>query len=349
VAASLNRTNVPEAVYRNMVKQIRAGLPLLWRYLKLRKKLMGVKELAYHDLYVSIVPKVDWPFPFETCRKLIEASTKPLGADYVKIIAMAFDKRWMDVLPTAGKRSGAYMSGGAYDVHPYMLLNHNNDYDGLSTMTHELGHAAHSWLANKRQPYHNAGYPTFTAEIASTLNEDLLRLYMLADEKDKKRRLYLLGQYLEGWRTTVFRQALFAEFELKIHEMARAGKPLTADLLDSTYLDLLKTFYGHDKGVCKIDPLYAAEWAYIPHFYYNFYMFQYTTSFIAGTAIARDIHGGDVKARDRYLEMLAAGGSKYPAELLAIAGVDMSVAKPYETAYVSLRKALDEAEGLVGK
>lgn len=349
LAAALGASAVPVGIYHNMIDQIRAGRPLLWRYLKLRKRMLKLDKLAYHDLYVSIVPKVQMRFPFEETRKLVVAATAPLGKDYVAIMNRAWDERWMDVYPTAGKRSGAYMSGMAYDVHPYVLLNHNDDYEGLSTAAHELGHAAHSYLANKAQPFHNADYPTFTAEVASTLDEDLLRLHMLGKEKDKDRRLFLLGQYLEGWRTTVFRQALFAEFELRMHELAQAGKPLTADLLDATYLELLRTYYGEKEGVCEIDPLYASEWAYIPHFYYNFYMFQYTTSFVAASAIARRIYDGDTKARDDYLAMLAAGGSKYPAELLAMAGVDMATAAPYTTAFKSLALALDEVEKLIGQ
>ena len=347
LAASLDHSNLPTTIYTNMIAQIRSGMPLLWRTLELRRKLLGVDQLAYHDLYASVVPSVEMPFPIDKAREVVLASVAPLGKDYVDIIRRSFDERWIDVYPTAGKRSGAYMSGMAYDVHPYVLLNHNDDYDGLSTLAHELGHAAHSWLANQRQPFFQADYPTFTAEVASTANEDLLRHHLLDQEKDPQRRLFLLGQYLDGWRTTVFRQAIFAEFELRIHELAASGKPLTADLLDATYLELLRAWYGEKAGVCRIDPLYAAEWAYIPHFYYNFYMFQYTTSFIASTAIARKVHSGDTATRDAYLEMLAAGGSKYPIDLLIMAGVDMRTPQPYQTAFASLAEALDEAEKLV--
>jgi len=239
------------------------------------------------------------------------------------------------------------MSGSAYDVHPYVLLNFNDDYESVSTTAHEFGHAAHSYLSNKHQPFHDADYPIFTAEVASTANENLLRLFVTGREKDPARKLFLLGEYLENWRQTVFRQCLFAEFELKIHAAAAAGTPLTADLLDATYLQLLREYYGEAEGVVAIDPLYAVEWAYIPHFYYNFYMFQYTTSFIASTAIAQRIHQKDAQALENYLGMLKAGGSKYPVDLLKLAGVDMSQAVPYQVAFEVLDQALAEVEQLL--
>ncbi|MBW2703663.1 MAG: oligoendopeptidase F [Deltaproteobacteria bacterium] len=347
--AALGATNVPTNIYTNMIEQVRAGRPLLWRYLKLRKKALGLKELGYHDLYTSIIPSVDMPYPYEKAKGVVLESLAPLGKDYVALMQKAFDERWTDVLPTKGKRSGAYMSGSAYDVHPYVLLNHNDNYNSMSTLAHEFGHAGHSYYSNRDQDFHNSDYPIFIAEVASITNESLLRLFVSSKEKDLKKKLFLLGEYLESWRTTVFRQALFAEFELKIHQMAQDGKPLTADLLDKTYLSLLREYYGEKEGVCTIDPLYAVEWSFIPHFFYNFYMFQYTTSFIASTAIALKIHGGDTKARDNYLSMLSAGGSRYPVALLKMAGVDMSGAEPYKVAFESMEKALDEVEKLMEK
>ncbi len=347
LAAALDGTNVPSAIYTNMIEQVRSGLPLLWRYLKLRKKLLGVDELGYHDLYSSIVPSVRMEYDWDSAKGVLMAALAPLGEEYLAIIRRCFEERWADVYPTKGKRSGAYMSGSAYDVHPYVLLNYNDDYESLSTAAHEFGHAGHSCLSNEHQKFHYSRYPIFTAEVASTANENLLRLYVVERETDEKKKLYLLGQYLESWRQTVFRQSLFAEFEIRIHEMARQGTPLTADLLSRTYLRLLREYYGEAEGVCRIDPLYAVEWAYIPHLYYNFYMFQYTTSFIASTAIARKIHAGDDKARDDYLAMLAAGGSRYPVDLLEMAGVDMTGPEPYQAAFKALERALDEAERLV--
>ncbi len=348
LAAALDETNVPTSIYKNMIAQIKKqGLPLLWRSLKLRKKLLGLDTLGYHDLYASMVPAVEMTYDWKAAREVLMTALAPMGKDYLTIMAKAFDDRWTDVYPTKGKRSGAYMSGSAYDVHPYVLLNYNDDYESLSTTAHEFGHAGHSYLSNKNQPFHLSRYPIFVAEVASTANENLLRLHLTAKETDPKKKLFLLGQYLESWRQTVFRQCLFAEFELKIHELAAAGTPLTADLLDKTYLGLLKEYYGDAEGVVKIDPAYAVEWAYIPHFYYNFYMFQYTTSFIASTAIAQKVFEGDTKARDAYLAMLSAGGSKYPVDLLKMAGVDMTGPEPYQVAFKALEQALGEAEKLV--
>jgi oligoendopeptidase F len=344
--AALDRTNVPTSIYRNMITQVRAGRKSLWRYLGLRQKLLGLPRLAYHDLYPSIVPAVAMPISYEQAQATILEALAPLGTEVLEILKTAFAERWIDVRPTQGKRSGAYMSGSAYDVHPYMLLNYVDSFDAMSTAAHELGHAVHSYLANKRQPYHDAGYPIFTAEVASTANENLLRLHLTARETEPEKRLFLLGEYLESWRTTVFRQCLFAEFELTIHELAQAGTPLTADRLDETYLRLLREYYGADEGVTEIDPRYAVEWAYIPHFYYNFYMFQYTTSFIASVAIAERIFGGDAAARDAFLSMLRAGGSLYPVELLKLGGVDMTTDQPYRVAFESLERALDEVEKL---
>ncbi len=347
LASALDATGVPASIYTNMIKQIKAGRPLLWRYLKLRKKLLGVKELKYEDLYTSIVPAVELKYSWKQAKEIILKALAPMGKDYLKIMEKCFDDRWADVYPTKGKKSGAYMSGSAYDVHPYVLLNYNGDYESMSTAAHEFGHAGHSFLSNKYQPFHYSDYPIFTAEVASTANENLLRLYVTSKETDPKKKLYLLGQYLESWRTTVFRQCIFAEFELKIHQMAAEGKALTADLLDKTYLDLLREYYGEDQGIMEIDPLYAVEWAYIPHFYYDFYMFQYTTSFISSTAVAQKVFSGDKVGRAAYLSMLKAGGSRYPVDLLKMAGVDMTTDKPYKVAFKALEKALDEAEALV--
>jgi oligoendopeptidase F len=346
--SSLDRTNVPTDIYKNMIKQIRAARPLLWRYLKVRKKLLKLPELGYHDLYASIVPAVKMKYSYEKAQEILIEGLAPLGKDYTDILKQAFTQRWSDVYPTKGKRSGAYSAGDAYDVHPYILLNYNDDYESMSTMAHEYGHALHSYLSNKNQPFVLADYPTFVAEVASTVNENLLRLHLYAGEKERNKRLFLLGQHLENFRQTVFRQALFAEFELSIHDLAQQGQALTADKLDQLYLKLLKEYYGEKDGITQIHPLYAVEWAYIPHFYYNFYMFQYTTSFIAATAIAENIYAKNDKARDSYLKMLKSGGSKYPVQLLKIGGVDMSGPEPYKQAFKSMEQSLDEIDKLIG-
>jgi oligoendopeptidase F len=346
--SALDHTNVPTALYTSMIEQVRASREHLWRYLRLRKRLLGLAQLAYHDLYTPIVPAAKPVYPYESAKEILLQAFGPLGPEYVATLAEAFRSRWVDVYPTIGKRSGAYMAGSAYDVHPYLLLNYNDDYESLSTMAHEFGHALHSHLSNKTQPFATARYPIFIAEIASTLNENLLRLYLLSNVLDRNLRLFLLGQYLENFRQTVFRQALFAEFELVIHDRAMQGTALTADLLDQTYLNLLREYYGEAEGVMTIDPIYATEWAYIPHFYYNFYMFQYTTSFIAATALSNGIYSGDETARARYLDMLKAGGSKYPVELLQIADLDLSNPAVYQEAFKSFDQTLDEIESLCG-
>ena len=344
--ASLDHSHVPASIYTNMIKQVRAGLPLLRRCLKLRRKALGIDDLGYHDMYASMVPAVKMEIPYPEAQETILRSLQPLGEEYTDALRQAYDQRWTDVYPTPGKRSGAYSSGDAYDVHPYVLLNYNDDYESMSTMIHEYGHALHSYFSNHNQPFHLADYPTFVAEVASTVNENLLRLHLVAEEPDRKMKTFLLSQHLENFRTTVFRQCLFAEFELKIHQLAQKGEPLTADTLGELYLQLVREYHGEAQGAIRIDPLYAVEWAFIPHFYYNFYMFQYTTSFVAATAIADRIYAGDAQARDRYLIMLKAGGSRYPVQLLKTAGVDMTISRPYKRAFLSLKQTLDEIEEL---
>ncbi len=347
--SALDATDVPTSIYHNMITQVRAGLPVLHRYMALRKKVLGVDELGYHDLYTSIVKAVELTYTYDQATKLILDALQVLGPEYAKILGRAYDERWVDVYPTPNKRTGAYSDGGAYDSHPFILLNYTDDYNSMSTTAHEFGHALHSFFANTTQPFAKADYPIFTAEVASTVNENLLFLYMVKKEKDPRKKIFLLGQALENFRTTVFRQALFAEFELRIHEMAQAGTPLTADELGKLYLQLLQEYYGEAEGFIRIDPLYAVEWAYIPHFYYNFYMFQYTTSFIAATSIARRIFNGEKGACEDYLSMLKAGGSDTPVGLLAMAGVDMSGAGPYEQAFAVMGDLLDEIEALMAE
>jgi len=349
MSSALDSNNVPTSIYTNMIKQIRAARPLLWRYLKIRKKMLKIQDLGYHDLYASIVPSMKMQVTYDQAKKTILEALAPLGKEYTDTLSGAFGQRWADVYPTKGKRSGAYSDGSAYDVHPYVLLNYNDDYDSLSTTAHEFGHAMHSYLSNKNQPFAMADYPIFVAEVASTTNENLLRLDLYSQEKDRDKKLFLLGQHLENFRTTVFRQALFAEFEMTIHDLAQNGVPLTADKLDEIYLKLLREYYGEKEGIMKIDPTYAVEWAYIPHFYYNFYMFQYTTSFIAATAIAEKVYAGDTKTRDNYLKMLKSGCSKYAVQLLKMAGVDMTKPTPYKVAFKSMEHSLGEIDKLIAK
>jgi oligoendopeptidase F len=277
------------------------------------------------------------------------ASLHPLGPDYASVVQRAFNERWIDLFPNEGKRSGAYSNGGAYDVHPYMLINYLGQYNDVSTLTHELGHTMHSYYSNKVQPYPLAGYPIFVAEVASTFNEALLIEHMLRQIKDDATRLSLLGNYLENIKATVFRQTQFAEFELRMHEMAQKGQPLTGDALAKLYLDITKKYYGHDQGVAVVDDYIAHEWSYIPHFYRDFYVFQYATSFTASSALAEKVMAGDEAAKKRYLTFLSSGGSKYPIDLLKEAGVDMTTDEPLDLTIKKMNRVMDEMEKLLAK
>jgi oligoendopeptidase F len=270
----------------------------------------------------------------------------PLGADYVGVLRRAFRDRWIDWYPTEGKVSGAYSNGGAYDVHPYMLLNYLGQYNDVSTLAHELGHTMQSYYSNTVQPYPNAGYPTFVAEVASTFNEALLIDYMLKTIPDVPTRLSLLGHFLEGIKATVFRQTQFAEFELRMHEMAQRGEPITGDALAATYMEITRRYYGHATGVAVVDDYIAHEWSFIPHFYRDFYVFQYATSFTAAEALSARVLAGDQEATRRYLRFLGAGGSKYPIELLKDAGVDMTTDEPLDLTMARMNEVMDEIEAL---
>ncbi|MBN2590328.1 MAG: oligoendopeptidase F [Sedimentisphaerales bacterium] len=347
--SALDSDNIPVEVYKTLIKNVNDNLDTLHRYLNLKKRMLKVDTLKYSDLYTSPVKDVELKYTYEEAQKLILDSLEPLGKSYQDTVAKAFKERWLDVYPTPGKRSGAYSNGSAYDVHPYMLLNYNGQYEDVSTTTHELGHTMHSYYANKAQPYPTADYSIFVAEVASTFNEALLIQKMLDTIKDDDIRLSLLMNYLEGIRTTVVRQTQFAEFELAIHDKAEGGEPLTGDLLNKIYGDILKRYYGHDKGVCYIDDLYSVEWAYIPHFYYNFYVYQYATSFTASAALSEKVLAKENGVVEKYMNMLAAGGSDYPIELLKQAGVDMTTSDPFNEMMAGMNRAMDEVEKILDK
>ena len=264
--AALNSDNLPVSVYTTLIEQVNNNLPTLHRVLDLKKRMLGVDELRYYDLYVPLVQKVDMSFTIEQGQKVLLDALKPLGTEYVSVLQKSYDDRWIDYIPTVGKRSGAYSTGGAYDVHPYILMNWTDDYESVSTLAHELGHTMHSYFSNKAQPFSKADYATFVAEIASTVNENLLNNYMVQNAKSDEERLYLLGSYLELLRTTIFRQTSFAEFELEIHKKVEAGEPLTGEDMCTIYFDIVKKYYGHDKGHCVVDDYVQYEWSYIPHF-----------------------------------------------------------------------------------
>jgi len=346
---SLDAANIPTTVYSRLIDGVNRGLPTFHRYLNLRKKMMGVPELHYYDLYAPLVASVDLTYTVDEAEKQVLEALKPLGTDYAAAANRAFNERWIDMYPNPGKRSGAYSNGGAYDVHPYMLINYNGKYNDVSTIAHELGHTMQSYLSNKTQPYPLADYPIFVAEVASTFNEALLIDHMLKTIKDDATKLSLLGNYLEGIKGTVFRQTQFAEFELRAHEMAEKGEPLTGDALSKLYAEITKKYYGHDKGVCIVDDYIQYEWSFIPHFYRNFYVYQYATSFTASAALSEKVLAGDPAATKRYLTFLSSGGSRYPIELLKDAGVDMTTDEPLNLTLQKMNRVMDEMEKLIAK
>ncbi len=347
--AALDGPNIPRTVYMRLVEGVNKHLPTFHRYLSLRKRMMGLQELHYYDLYAPLVGSVDLTYSVEEAQQQILAALKPMGADYIGVATRAFNDRWIDMYPTEGKRSGAYSNGGAYDVHPYILMNYNGKYTDMSTLAHELGHAMHSYYSNKTQPFATASYPIFVAEVASTFNEELLIERMLAMIKDPKARLSLLGNYLENIKGTVFRQTQFAEFELRAHELAEKGQPLTGEALDKLYAEITRKYYGHDKKVSIVDDYIAHEWSYIPHFYRTYYVFQYATSFTASVALASKVLDGDPAATKRYLSFLSAGGSKYPIDLLKDAGVDMTTPEPLELTMKKMNREMDDMEKLLAQ
>jgi oligoendopeptidase F len=342
--AALSGPNIPEGVYRTLIAETNKGLPVLHRYFDLRRRMLGLPDIAYYDIYPSLV-KLDRSFTLAEMRTLTLEAVKPLGADYGAIFAKATAGKWMDPRPRPGKQSGAYMNPGAYEVHPYLLLNLSDKYDGLTTYAHEWGHAMHSLLANKAQPWETANYPTFTAEIASTAQEAFLADYMLKNAKTKEEKLFILGQMMENFRGTFFRQAMFAEFQLAIHDLAEKGEGLSGEKMTEINLALLKKYHGPN---FIMDPLYGIEWTYIQHYFYGFYVFQYATSITAATYFAEQVLHGGPKERDNYLSVLKAGGSDYGYNILKKAGLDMATATPYQTIVKAFSNVLDQAEALVG-
>jgi oligoendopeptidase F len=349
LAQALDGPNIPASVYMRLIEGVNRNLPAFHRYLKLRQKMMGVEQLHYYDLYAPLVSSVKLEYTPQEAQKLVLGAVAPLGSEYATVIQRAFRDRWIDLLPNDGKRSGAYSNGGAYDVHPYMLINFNGKYNDVSTLAHELGHTMQTYFSNKTQPYSMANYPIFVAEVASTFNESLLNDFMLREIKDDAARLSLLGSYLENIKGTVFRQTQFAEFELRMHEMSQKGEPLTGASLAKLYMDITKRYYGHDQKVCIVDDYVAHEWSFVPHFYRDFYVFQYATSFTASEALAAKVKSGDADATRRYLAFLNAGGSKYPIELLKDAGVDMTTDEPLDLTVRQMNRVMDEMERILAK
>jgi oligoendopeptidase F len=347
--SALDDNKIPVEVYHALIENVNKNLPTFHRLLKIKKQLLGVDTLKYSDMYMSGVKGVDLDYTYEQGTELLLEAVKPMGEEYYNAVKESITDRWIDVYPSKGKRSGAYCTGSSYDVHPYILLNYNGQYEDVSTLAHEMGHAMHSYFSNKYQPFVSADYSIFVAEVASTLNERLLEEVMLNKIKDDDVKLSLLMTILDGYRTTLFRQTQFAEFELKINQQVESGKPLTADILDEIYMDILKRYYGHDEGVSVIEDLYAVEWAYIPHFYYNYYVYQYSTSFSASIALSQDIINKQNGAVDRYIEFISSGSSKYPIDLLKQTGADMTSEIPFDKTMAAMNRLMDEVERIIVK
>jgi len=348
--ASLNSDNLPVSVYTTLIEQVNNNLPTLHRALDLKKRMLGLDELRYYDLYVPLVQKVDMSFTVEQGQKVLIDALKPLGNEYVSVLQNSYDDRWIDYIPTVGKRSGAYSTGGAYDVHPYILMNWTDDFESVSTLAHELGHTMHSYFSNKTQPFSKSDYATFVAEIASTVNENLLNDYMVKNAKSDEEKLYILGSYLELLRTTIFRQTSFAEFEWEIHKKVEAGEPITGEEMCAIYFDIVKRYYGHDKGHCVVDDYIQYEWAYIPHFVgYNYYVFQYATSLIYGTAMVEKMLEKGQPSVDAYYNILKGGGSKYATELIQDAGIDPMSPEPVALTMRKMNRVMDQMEEILKK
>lgn len=346
--AALSGPNIPTAVYQKLIEATHRHLPSLHRYFRLRQRMLGLDDLHYYDIYPPLVAS-QRTFDIAESKALMRASAAPLGDHYLELLEKGFTGTWMHVYPQQGKAPGAYMYGDVYDVHPFLLLNHNGQFNDVSTFTHEWGHAIHTMLAQEHHPYETAGYATFTAEIASTTNEVLLQEHMLGQDISDEERLFYLGTALEAVRGTFFRQVMFAEFELRIHEMVEAGEALSGEKMTAVYEQLLRQYHGADAGVMTIDPAYAVEWAFIPHFYRNFYVFQYATSIAGGTRFAERFLTGDDQARDDYLAVLSAGGSRYAYELLQEYGIDLATDAPYDALIARMDRVMDEIEAILDR
>lgn len=347
---ALDGNRVPGAVYDTLIKEARANLPTLHRYFRLRARMLGIApgEMNYYDIYPPLV-KSDLAFTVDEAKRMTLEAVKPLGEEYESAMAKGFANRWMDAYPRPHKNPGAHMAGSAYDVHPYVLMNFTGNYESVTTLAHEWGHAMHSYLSNGHQPFITADYATFVAEIASTMNEDLLLESALKGAKSDDERLFYLGSALEGLRATFFRQAMFAEFEREAHARVDKGESMTGEAFTRLYGEILGRYHGVAQGVMKIDPLYDVEWAYIPHFYNSFYVYQYATSIAASSLFADAVLKGEPGARARYLKLLSSGSSGYPYELVKTAGVDLATPAPYLSLVARMNRIMDEIEAILAR
>lgn len=343
--AAVNANNVSPSVYYNLIDTINKNMDKMHRYVRLRKKCLGVDELHMYDVYTPMIADAAKKISFEEAKETVLKALAPLGEEYVAKVKEGFESRWIDVYENEGKRSGAY-SAGAYGGHPYVLLNHNDTLDNMFTLAHEMGHAMHSYYSNEAQPYIYSQYKIFVAEVASTCNEVLLMEYLLKNTTDKKERAYLLNHYLDSFKGTVYRQTMFAEYEMLSNKMAEEGESLTAETLNKLYYDLNCKYFGPDM---VSDPEIAYEWARIPHFYYNFYVYQYATGFSSAVALAHGILKEGAPAVERYKKFLSGGCSASPVELLKIAGVNLETPKPIQEALDVFGEVLDEIEVLLAE
>jgi oligoendopeptidase F len=348
LSMALDGNNLPRAVYDTLIAVTNENLPTLHRYFRLRARMLGVEPMRYYDIYPPLVHSTR-EYPIDEGIHMMLEAVKPLGPEYVAAMKKGLAERWMDVYPRPRKQAGAHMAGSAYDVHPYLLINYTNNYESVSTIAHEWGHAMHTYFSSRHQPFATSEYATFVAEIASTLNEALLLDYALKNAKDDDERLLYLGSALEGLRGTFFRQAMFAEFEQRAHGAADKGEPLTGEQLSKIYGDILRRYHGDAQGVVKIDDIDTIEWAYVPHFYSSFYVFQYATSIAASSLLADEILQGKPGARERYLKLLSSGASDYPYELVKAAGVDLATRAPYDAVARRMDRIMDQIEAILAR
>ena len=347
--AALYPNAIDTAVYHDLVTTLRANLGPLHRLLRLRKRMLGLKDLHYSDLYVSAVGKADRVFSYDEAKDLVRKATAPLGPRYAQALDTALGNRWVDVYANKGKQSGAYSTDSSYGFHPFIKMSFDGTYLGVSTLAHELGHAMHSFHSDAAQPFPTANYPTFLAEIASTFNENLLMRHLLATAGDDAFKLYLLDSYLEQVRGTLYRQGLFADFELAMHEQVEKGQSLTPEWLNRKYLELTRLYYGHDAGVVTVDEFIQSEWSEIPHFYMNFYVFQYATSMAASMSLTEAVLKEGEPARARYLKFLEAGSSRFPLDSLRTAGVDFNTPKPLTDALQAFDRLVGDMETIYAR
>ena len=339
-AMSMAQENIPASVYDSLVETVHKFMPAMYRYVELRKKILGVDELHYYDVYAPLCKDLELSYTYDEAKEMVKKAVAPLGKDYVDTVQRGFDERWIDVYPNTGKSGGAY-SSGTYDSNPFIMCNFTGTIDSVSTIAHEMGHSMHTHLANTHQPAHYAGYTLFVAEIASTVNENLLIEQLLQKEQDPKVRLYLLNQYLENFKGTVYRQTMFAEFEQKAHEVIEKGGALSAQQMNQMYEELVKLYFGPSM---VMDEEVRYEWARIPHFYRAFYVYKYATGYSSAVALSEKILTEGEPAVKKYLEFLSMAGSDYPLATLQHGGVDLSTPEPIERALTKFEKIVEEAE-----